>query len=165
MKAKHNQRGFAFLTTVLVIISVFLIMHIGLSMRIQQKANGAHRGLVKLQTDWLATSTVEQALALFNPDEALPVSGQYAVALSPSYIASDPTRSKDPDPRAFTAQCLYTVEAIDAPLSELNLKATEETIVVSARVKAPYRDSFIQSEIKMLCVLQDGMWSTMPLVE
>ncbi|MDP8243607.1 MAG: hypothetical protein P9L94_05965 [Candidatus Hinthialibacter antarcticus] len=165
MKAKHNQRGFAFLTTVLVIISVFLIMHIGLSMRIQQKANGAHRGLVKLQTDWLAASTVEQALASFNPDEALPVSSQYEVALSPSYIASDPTRSKGPDPRAFTAQCLYTVEAVDAPLDELNLKTTGETILVSARVKAPYRNSFIQSKVKMLCVQNNGRWTALPIVK
>lgn len=166
MRRKANQDGFTFLTTVLVLSSAFVLMHMALSMRMQQKANGSHRSLVKLQTDWLASSAVEQALAwLDESGGALPHEKDYEVEFATSYIASDPVLESEDDSRAVKASCSYTIHSANAALKPLDIERAEKAVMVDAKVNTPFRNSSIQSEVNMLCVKQNGRWVTMPVVE
>lgn len=166
MRRKTNQNGFTFLTTVSVLISVFVLMHMALSMRMQQKANGAHRSLVKLQTDWLASSAVEQALASLDESSgALPLVKEYEVEFATSFIVSDPVSKSENDSRAVKAACSYVIQAASAPVQKLGIESSNKAVIVAAKVDAPFRNSSIQSEVNMLCVRQEGRWVTMPVVE
>ncbi|MBZ0255871.1 hypothetical protein K8I31_07395 [bacterium] len=166
MRRKADQKGFTFLTTVLVLSSVFVLMHTALSMRMQQKANGAHRSMVKLQTDWLASSAVEQALASLNESSgALPLEKEYEVEFATSYIVSDPVSESENDSRAVKASCSYSIQSANAPLNQLGIERAEKAVLVAAKATTPFRNSSIQSEMNMLCVKKDGRWVTMPVVK